>query len=58
MANEIYENSWWGSPVKNGWGSIYYDFVTDPLSTRYQDRVLADGGTVEAIDCVANTDLS
>jgi len=27
MANEAYENSWWGSPVENGWGGIYYDFA-------------------------------
>ena len=25
MANEIYPKSWWGSPVQNGWGGIYYD---------------------------------
>ena len=25
MANEIYPVSWWGSPVENGWGGIYYD---------------------------------
>ena len=27
MANEIYPVSWWGSPVQNGWGGIYYDFA-------------------------------
>ena len=27
MANEIYPVSWWGSPVENGWGGIYYDFA-------------------------------
>jgi len=25
MANEIYKSSWWGSPIQNGWGGIYYD---------------------------------
>ena len=25
MANEIYKSSWWGSPIQNGWGNIYYD---------------------------------
>ena len=27
MANEIYPDSWWGNPVENGWGGIYYDFA-------------------------------
>ena len=27
MANEIYPVSWWGSPVENGWGGIYYNFA-------------------------------
>ena len=27
MANEIYPVSWWGSPVENGWGGIYYDYA-------------------------------
>ena len=29
MANEVYENSWWGSPVQNGWGGIYYDLCSN-----------------------------
>ena len=33
MANEVYENSWWGSPVQNGWGGIYYDFAYPSAST-------------------------
>jgi hypothetical protein len=27
MANEIYPVSWWGTPVQNGWGGIYYDYA-------------------------------
>ena len=27
MANEIYPVSWWGNPVQNGWGGIYYDYA-------------------------------
>jgi len=27
MANEIYPVSWWGNPVENGWGGIYYDLA-------------------------------
>ena len=28
MANEIYNSSWWGNPVQNGWGGIYYDLTS------------------------------
>jgi surface protein len=31
MANEIYPVSWWGNPVENGWGGIYYDFAQGGL---------------------------
>jgi len=51
MANEIYPVSWWGNPVQGGWGGIYYDY-TDPTISEYQERVLADGGTIEAIECL------
>lgn len=27
MANEIYPVSWWGNPVENGWGGIYYNYA-------------------------------
>ena len=30
MANEIYPVSWWGSPNKDGWGGIYYDYIITP----------------------------
>tara|TARA_R100000544_G_C2218511_1_gene56016 strand:- start:865 stop:1047 length:183 start_codon:yes stop_codon:yes gene_type:complete len=54
MANEIYPVSWWGSPVKNGWGSIYYDYAEtlSPTVSQYRQRVLDDGGIIEAIECV------
>ena len=29
MANEIYPVSWWGNPVQNGWGGIYYDYASN-----------------------------
>ena len=42
MANNIYESSWWGSPVENGWGGIYYNFaypsVVPALLTTLQAR--------------------
>ena len=31
MANEIYPVSWWGSPVENGWGGIYYDLCSNQV---------------------------
>ena len=46
MANEIYPVSWWGSPVENGWGGIYYDLcstqvqVPSLLSTTLQARAV------------------
>lgn len=52
MANEIYKSSWWGSPVDGGWGGIYYDYGYNAITVSYNTRVLADGGTVEALDCV------
>jgi hypothetical protein len=58
MANEIYPVSWWGSPNKDGWGSIYYDYIITPLTKSYEDRVIADGGIVEAISCVNNADFN
>ena len=51
MANEIYSVSWWGSPVKDDWGGIYYD-LSDPLISEYVARVVADGGIVEAKECI------
>ena len=59
MANEIYNVSWWGSPTRNGWGNIYYLFaLLSPLGDRFSDRVLADGGTVESLNCVKNADFN
>jgi len=61
MANEIYENSWWGSPTSTGWGSIYYEYAVifpSEVTTRFSDRVIADGGVVESLDCIdRNIDL-
>jgi len=59
MANEIYENSWWGSPTSTGWGSIYYKYAyPSVIATRFSDRVIADGGVMEAINCVQSADFN
>jgi hypothetical protein len=49
---KIYETTWWGSPVKNGWGGIYFDLSFSEIALSFQTRVLEDGGTVEALTCV------
>ena len=54
MFGKIYETTWWGNPTPDGWGNIYYD-LQESLSVvtlRYEDRIIADGGTVESLDCV------
>ena len=59
MANEIYENSWWGSPTSTGWGNIYYEYAyPSVIATRFSDRVIADGGVMEAINCVQSADFN
>lgn len=51
---KIYETTWFGNPVQNGWGGIYYDLsnALNEITTIYNDRVLADGGTIENLSCV------
>ena len=58
MANEIYKVSWWGYSSPNGFGSIYNKYTTDDLADGYSLRVIADGGTVEALSCLSALDLS
>lgn len=60
MANEIYPVSWWGSPVQNGWGGIYYDLsvtseVPSLLSTlqaraTYYENVTCTTATLTTIE--------
>ena len=38
---------------KKKW-NIYYNYSLNETTTSYNERVLADNGTVEAIDCVNN----
>ena len=52
MANEIYRDSWWGNPTASGWGNIYYSYIVSFYARNYSDRVIADGGTVESLNCV------
>ena len=52
MANEVYNSSWWGLSYPRDFGSIYNSYGINPLTELYIERVLADAGTIEAIDCV------
>tara|TARA_R110000744_G_scaffold301177_1_gene410298 strand:- start:528 stop:791 length:264 start_codon:yes stop_codon:yes gene_type:complete len=59
MANDIgfgkiYETTWFGNPVKNGWGGIYFDLPFNVITLLFQSRVIADGGIVESLSCVNN----
>ena len=54
---KIYETTWWGIGVTTNtisWGKIYEDLAdgATAITQYYEDRVLADGGVVEAINCV------
>jgi len=54
---KIYETSYWGIGVTTNtisWGKIYEDLADSgtAITQYYEDRVLADGGIVEAINCV------
>ena len=57
MANEIYRSSWWGYSSATGFGSIYNKYNIDDLADGYSLRVIADGGTVEALSCLSALDL-
>ena len=53
MANEIYPVSWWGSPVQNGWGGIYYDYASNALADfGLGDRIEDEGGFIENTDAL------
>ena len=49
---KIYETTWFGNPVKNGFGGIYFDLSFGEIALSFQNRVLADGGTIESLSCV------
>jgi hypothetical protein len=49
---KIYETTWFGNPVQNGWGGIYFGLALNEIALAFQTRVLADGGTIEALSCL------
>ena len=55
MANEVYENSWWGSPVENGWGGIYYDLSVTSEIPSLLSTLQARASYYENVTCTTAT---
>ena len=55
MANEVYEISWWGSPVQNGWGGIYYDFSVTSAIPSLLAALQARATYYENVTCTTAT---
>jgi len=55
MANEAYENSWWGSPVQNGWGGIYYDLSVTSAIPNLLSTLQARASYYENVTCTTAT---
>ncbi len=55
MANEVYENSWWGSPVQNGWGGIYYNFAYPSEVPSLLTTLQARASYYENVTCTTAT---
>ena len=55
MANEVYENSWWGSPVQNGWGGIYYDLSVTSAIPSLLSTLQARATYYENVTCTTAT---
>tara|TARA_R110000765_G_scaffold242568_1_gene345104 strand:+ start:127 stop:318 length:192 start_codon:yes stop_codon:yes gene_type:complete len=55
MGNEIYPVSWWGSPVENGWGGIYYDYAVTSAIPSLLASLQARAPYYENITCTTAT---
>jgi len=51
MANEIYPVSWWGNPVQNGWGGIYYDLSVTSAIPSLLSTLQARASYYENVTC-------
>ena len=51
---KIYTTTWWGEGIYNaiGWGSVYAPESTANV-VAFRDRVVADGGVMESLICLA-----
>jgi len=55
MANEIYPVSWWGSPIQNGWGGIYYDLSVTSAIPSLLASLQARATYYENVKCTTAT---
>lgn len=55
MANEIYNSSWWGSPIENGWGGIYYRLAFPSVIPALLTTLQARATYSENITCTTAT---
>ena len=55
MANEIYPVSWWGSPIQNGWGGIYYDLSVTSAIPSLLASLQARATYYENVTCTTAT---
>ena len=55
MANEIYNSSWWGLPIQNGWGGIYYDLSVTSAIPNLIATLQARATYSENITCTTAT---
>jgi len=55
MANEIYPVSWWGNPVQNGWGGIYYDLSVTSAIPSLLSTLQARASYYENVTCTTAT---
>ena len=54
---KIYLTTWWGVGVSTNtisWGKSYSDLGFNFVANNFRERVIADGGTVEALGCVSS----
>jgi len=61
MANEIYPVSWWGNPVENGWGGIYYNYaqgVSTSFITTWRTTTTNETITIPTTGSGYNYDIS
>ena len=55
MANEIYNSTWWGSPVEDGWGGIYYDYANPSVVPSLLNTLQARATYFENRTCTTTT---
>ena len=55
MANNIYESSWWGSPIENGWGGIYYRLAFPSVIPALLTTLQARATYYENVTCTTAT---